>query len=289
MPPKPMLKLTMSILTGRLLGNEGHDESMNNRPIGIFDSGAGGLSILLEIKRLLPNEPLTFMADQFYAPYGAKTKDELVDRVTKVMEFFQTKNVKTVVMACNTATVYTLQEMRDKFDFPIIGVVPVVKTLANISKTKKAAVFATPATAQSPYLDDLIQQFAGDVEIKKVEGGNLAAMVDTGKLDSPEIRSVLQEKLSPLVEQGVDAIALGCTQYPFLRKQIEQIVGEGIVVVDSGGAVARRLKAILGNENLLADGVGSEQYFTTGDAGKFHVVAEQLMQRPLPMVSHVEI
>src|SRR3989344_5654807 len=146
---------------------------MDNRPIGIFDSGVGGLSILLEIQKLLPHETFIFVADQSFVPYGKKTKEELIDRVSRIIEFLREKNVKAVVAACNTATVYTIEEMRQKFEMPIIGTVPVVKTLANISKTRKAAVFSTPATAKSPYLEDLIEKFAPDMEILRVGGSRL--------------------------------------------------------------------------------------------------------------------
>ena len=250
---------------------------MNNQPIGIFDSGIGGLSILLEIKKLLPQETFIFVADKAYMPYGSKTQPELLDRVGRIMEFFKQKQVKAVVMACNTATVYTIDEMRKKYEFPIVGTVPVVKTIAALTKTGRVAVFSTPATAKSPYLAQMIQLFAPSIAVECVGGSNLEALIENGDIDTPETLQTLKSHLVPLVEHGVDTIALGCTHYPFLRKKIEEIVGSGVTVVDSGGAVARRLQQVLENENLLSGQKGTDLYYTTSDAESFGRTATMLM------------
>lgn len=261
---------------------------MNNRPIGFFDSGVGGLSILIEAKKLLPNESTVFLADQKNVPYGGKTKKELLEFVEKAMEFFLENNVKAVVFACNTATVYTIDEMRERFDIPIIGTVPVIKTLANITKTGKTAVFSTPATAKSEYLKDLIRKFASDVEVKTIGGSNLEELVEKGNLENPEIEKILERHLRSLVEEKVDAIALGCTHYPFLRGKIEKIVGRNVMVVDSGGAVARQLKEVLTNNNTLSGEKEFEKYYTTGDKDKFKRVSEELMGRKIE-AEHVSL
>ena len=130
---------------------------MNNNPIGVFDSGVGGLSILLEIQKELPCETSIFVADQAYVPYGRKSKEELTERVGKIMDFFVKNEVKAVVVACNTATVYTIDEMRKRYRMPIIGTVPVIKVIARMTRSGKTAVFSTPATAKSPYLAKLIE------------------------------------------------------------------------------------------------------------------------------------
>ena len=261
---------------------------MNNHPIGFFDSGVGGLSILIEAQKLLPNENIIFLADQKNIPYGGKTKKELLKFIEKAMEFFLENNVKTVVFACNTATVYTIEEMRKKFDLPIIGTVPVIKTLANVTKTGKTAVFSTPATAKSEYLKDLIRKFAGDIEVKTIGGSNLEELVEKGNLENPEIERILERHLRPLVEENVDSIALGCTHYPFLRNKIKKIVGKKVMVVDSGGAVARRLKEVLTNNNALSGEKEFEKYYTTGDKNKFEIVAQELMGRKIE-AEHVSL
>lgn len=252
-----------------------------NNPIGVFDSGVGGLSILSEIQKLLPNETTIFVADQAYVPYGEKSKEQLLDRVRKIIQFFKEKKVKAVVAACNTATVYTINEIRDEFKLPIIGTVPVVKTIANITKSKKTAVFSTPATAKSQYMKDLIKKFANGVEVACIGGSNLEELVEEGKIDDAKTISVLKRHLIPLVKEGVDAIALGCTHYPFLKDEVEKIVGPKVKVVDSGGAVARRLRQVLTLEKILSDKKSVDTYFTTGDAKKFQTVASKLLKKDI--------
>lgn len=254
---------------------------MNNQPIGVFDSGVGGLSVLLEINKLLPNETFIFLADQKNVPYGGKNKEQLLRFVNSAMEFFTSKNVKAVVFACNTATVYTIDEMRKKFDIPIVGTVPVIKTIAKITKSKKTAVFSTPATAKSKYLEDLIAKFANGVSVERVGGSNLEELVEEGEIDSEETINVLKKNLIPLVKSGVDAIALGCTHYPFLRQKIEKIVGKKVIVVDSGGAVARRLKQVLINEKMLGNEKIVDTYYTTGDSEKFEKIASKLLKEKI--------
>jgi glutamate racemase len=179
--------------------------------------------------------------------------------------------------------------MRAKFSMPIIGTVPVIKTLASISKTKKAAVFSTPATASSPYLTELINKFAPDLEIFKIGGSSLEELIEEGDLNSPQIDAVLNELLPPLVTKGVDAIALSCTHYPFLTEKIKKIVGDNVVVVDSGGAVARRVNQVLTNNEILADQKTVDEYYTTGDANKFHRVAKILMKIQIPTAQHIDL
>lgn len=261
---------------------------MNNNPIGILDSGVGGLSVLSEINRLLPLETTIYLADQAFMPYGQKSPEELVKRVGKIISFFESKNVKAVVIACNTATVYTIDEMRNRFGFPIIGVVPVIKTIANATKTNVIAVFSTPTTSKSAYLDNLIQEFANDKTVIKVGESHLEDLIENGKTDSEEVISILNQELNPLLKKNVDAIALGCTHYPFVKHQIKEIVGEDVLVADSGGAVARRLKQVLDHENLLSTQKFIDLYYTTGEVNKFEMVASQLMKTEIK-ARHLEI
>lgn len=263
---------------------------MKNSPIGLLDSGVGGLSILQELEKLLPNESYIFIADQANVPYGGKTKEELEVLVSNLVKFLASKNVKIVVVACNTATVYTIDHLRAQFKLPIVGTVPVIKTLANITKTKKVGVMSTPATAKSPYLSDLIKKFAPDISVYKVGATHLEDLIEEGGLDRYEIEENLKKNLGILIDKGVDAIALGCTHYPFLRSKIEKIVGKNVAVVDSGGAVARRTKQILENENLLTDHkAGEDLYFTTGDAEKFRKVAQDLLKKNNLNVSKADL
>jgi len=261
---------------------------MNNQPIGVFDSGVGGLSILLEIQKELPCETSIFVADQAYVPYGRKSKEELTERVGKIMDFFVKNEVKAVVVACNTATVYTIDEMRKRYRMPIIGTVPVIKVIARMTKSGKTAVFSTPATAKSPYLAKLIEEFAPNIVVERVGGSNLEELIENGNINDSEIVERLKFHLLPLVKEGVDTIALGCTHYPFLKEKIKRIVGSKVKIVDSGGAVSRRLAFVLEHEKLLSMQKGQDLYYTTGDREKFDKVASELTKKEIE-ANHIDL
>lgn len=258
-------------------------------PIGIFDSGIGGLTILSEVENLLPDETFIYVADSAHHPYGKKTEEELKELTSDILDFLITKKVKMVIAACNTASVHTLEHLRKKYKIPIIGVVPVIKTIAQISRTKKAAVFATPATVKSPYLQNLIDKYADGVEIFKVGGTGLEEIIEKGDFESPKINTILERHLLDLKDKGVDAIALGCTHYPIIEKQMKKIVGNKIKIVDSGGAVARRVKAVLENEERFSEEKGKDLYYTTGNRGEFKKIAEKILKRKIEKVEHLDL
>jgi glutamate racemase len=262
---------------------------MDNRPIGIFDSGVGGLSILVDVQKLLPLENFIFVGDQGNMPYGGKTKEQLNSYADKIMAFLVSQHVKAVIVACNTATVYTIDFLREKYKMPIIGTVPVIKTITNITKTKKTAVFSTPATNESPYLTDLINKFAPNVTVYKIGGTGLEELIETGDLENKQIDKILHDSLEPLLKNQVDAIALGCTHYPFLRAKIEAIVGKKVQVVDSGGAVARRTKEILTHNQVLGSKRTEDFYYTTGDKNKFAKAVKNLLNKSPRNISSIII
>jgi glutamate racemase len=256
----------------------------DNRRIGIFDSGVGGLTILSEIKKLLPSESFIYLADQANVPYGAKTEKELKNLTSLIVSFLISKNVKTVIAACNTATVYAINHLRLKFNVPIIGVVPVVKTIAEKTQTGKIAVFSTPATAKSKYLERLIKQFAKGKRVYKVEGGSLEKLIEEGRLNNPKIDQILEDKIAPLMRKGVDSIALGCTHYPFIRGKIEGKIGKSVNIYDSGLACARRVKHILTKENILSSKRGKDVFYTTGNPAKFKTIFKKLTGEKIDQV-----
>ncbi len=262
---------------------------MNNQPIGIYDSGVGGLSVLKELKKLLPKESFVYVADQKYVPYGGKTTKELHRLSSDMVKFLLSKRVKIVVVACNTSTVHSISYLRKKFKLPIIGTVPVIKTLVNITKTKKTAVFSTPATARSAYLTRLINKFARGIKVYKAGGTGLEDLIEEGDIYSEKIKKILKKHLLPLKEKGVDTIALGCTHYPFLRDQIEKLVGDKMQIVDSGGAVARRTKEILIKNKILANKKDKDYYYTTGDKKKFEIALNKLLGKEKRKVEYLEL
>lgn len=261
----------------------------NNNPIGIFDSGVGGLSILASVKELLPKESFVYFADQKNHPYGGRSVSQIQDISSKIVSFLISKNAKLVIIACNTVSVNAIEHLRSKFDIPIIAVVPVVKTISEKSKTGKAAVFATPATVKSKYLEDLIKKFASGITVYTIGTSKLEYLVEDGIVTGPEVRSAIEKSLLPLIEKQVDSIALGCTHYPFLTPEINKIVGSKIAIYDSGGAIARRTEYILTHEGLHSQTKDQDYYYTTGDTGKFKQVAEKLVKFKLDHVERVEI
>ena len=263
---------------------------MNNRPIGVFDSGVGGLSILRELKILLPNETYVFVGDQKNVPYGGKTKEQIIQFSDKIVDFLvNQKKAKAIVIACNTSTVYSIDHLRTKYRVPIIGTVPVIKTLSNLTKTGKTAVFSTPATAKSEYLKELIKKFAGEIIVYKVGGTGLEDLIEEGDLKNPKIDKILHKFLVPLNKKGVDVISLGCTHYPFLRDKIRTIVGSKMIIVDSGGAVARRTKEVLTKENLLAISNSDDLYYTTGNEAKFKKALKNLLDLDTDKVYNLDL
>lgn len=250
-------------------------------PIGILDSGFGGLSIYQSITALLPHESTVYVGDHAYLPYSKKSQPIIRRRVKKIIQFLIAKRVKLIVIACNTATVAGIDVYRSWFpDIPIIGVVPVVKTAAEVSKTKKIAVLSTFFTASSVYQRKLIRQFAGGCRVYNFGCPNLVSFVEAAKLQGPILEKELREILAPVMSRNVDVIALGCTHYPFLKDQIRAIVGEDIAILDSGGAVARHVGRILKQNRLSAPGMrGSHAFYSTRKWSGVSGVASTLLRK----------
>src|SRR3990170_6618991 len=218
---------------------------MDNRPIGVFDSGVGGLSIWRAMRRLLPEESLIFFADSGHVPYGEKSTDELHDLTGRVARFLLSQDAKIIVVACNTATVHAIGYLRETFpDVPFVGVVPVVKTLARRTRTGTIAVLSTPATAQSEYLAGLISEFAPDKEVINVGCEGLENMVEAGEVRTRQTAALLERHLAPVRTSRADVVGLGCTHYPFLRHRIKHLLGRGVTVYDPSRPVARRVRQL---------------------------------------------
>lgn len=250
-------------------------------PIGIFDSGVGGLSVLQEIKKRLPNESLIYLADQAFMPYGDKPKELLIARCHDIVNFFLAKGCKLVVIACNTATVYTLDELRDYFAIPIVGTVPAVKPMSRLSKTRHGAVLATPGTINSNYLDQLVQEFAQDMRVEKISGENLVDLIEKGGVHQAEVVQTLRDILTPYYKLPIDSLVLGCTHYPFLAETIAKLWPTAIHLIDSGEAIARRVAYILNASALLSDGTAVDELYTTADPDVFANIVALLLNKAI--------
>lgn len=264
---------------------------MDNRPIGVFDSGVGGLSIWRAIRRLLPGESLIFFADSGHVPYGEKSTAELHDLTARITRFLLSHDVKMIVVACNTATVHAIGHLREAFpDLPFVGVVPVVKTLARQTRTGTIAVLSTPATAQSPYLAGLIEEFAPDKRVINVGCDGLENMVEAGEVGTRATTALLERHLAPVRGSEADVVGLGCTHYPFLRGRIKRLLGRDVRLYDPSRPVARRVRQVLREREALGDNPRPRHlFFTTGDAAVFSRVASRLLRMPVREVERVEI
>ena len=261
-----------------------HQNQKNNQPIGVFDSGVGGLSVLRELQKILPNENFVFLADQLYVPYGEKTKDQLINLVYKITDYFIGQhNIKMMVVACNTATCGAINELRTKYPLPIVGTVPAVKPAVEKTKSGTVAIIATPSTSKSDALRKLIADYCHNINVLNIGCQSLEDAVEEGELDSTEVKRLLNIYLSGVLNSEADQLVLGCTHYPFLKKSIKKIVGPNVKLIDGNIAIARHTQSLL--QNYLIENnqkkEGEILYFTTGDSLKFTRVASKLLRRQI--------
>jgi glutamate racemase len=216
----------------------------DNRPIGIFDSGIGGTSIWAAIHELLPNEKTIYLADSKNAPYGQKSKDEIIALSNKNTEFLLNLDCKLIVVACNTATTNAIQELRVKYNVPFIGIEPAIKPAATNSKTQTIGILATRGTLNSELFYKTAEKFQNTKIIEQV-GHGLVQLIENGEINSPEMTKLLHSYLTPMIESNIDYLVLGCSHYPYLIPQIKKILPEHIQIIDSGEAVAKQTQNIL--------------------------------------------
>lgn len=220
------------------------------QPIGLFDSGIGGTSIWKEIHSLLPNENTVYLADSRNAPYGQRSKDEIIELSFKNTDYLIAQGAKLIVVACNTATTNAIAELREAYDIPFIGIEPAIKPAAIHTKTNAIGILATKGTLSSELFNKTVAGFT-DVNVVEQVGYNLVSLIENGKLNSPEVMALLEEYLQPMIDANIDYLVLGCSHYPYLVPQIKKILPESVAIIDSGAAVAKQTKAVLKQHNLL--------------------------------------
>lgn len=227
---------------------------MNNAPIGVYDSGFGGLSVWRELRRLLPHESLIYLGDGKNCPYGGRSRSDIEGFAIEAVERLVEEGVKMVVVGCNTATTAAVETLRRRWpDMPIVGLEPAVKPACLTTKTRKIAVLATAHSLKSDMFLTTAARWASDVEVVKVVGEGFVELVERDMEHSEEAEHLVRRAVEPLLGNGVDRLVLGCTHYPFLRPTIERIVhGSGIEVIDSGAAVARRVEWLLDRYDIAA-------------------------------------
>lgn len=255
-------------------------------PIGVFDSGAGGLTVLTALLRELPNENYVYFGDTAHCPYGTRSEVEIVELSTRAIRFMVEQGVKLVVVACNTASLAALDTLRATFPVPFVGVVPAVELAARTTKRGRIGIAATNQTAKSPYLFQLIEEFAEGVQVSSVGCPEMVTLVERGILDGPIAEETVRRALLPLLKEDVDVIVLGCTHFPVLRTLIERIAGYGVQVIDSAVTVARRTSSVLDRAALMHPAhaghhSGQLQVWCSGDPCAFSNVASKILSYPV--------
>ena len=251
----------------------------NARPIGVFDSGIGGLSVLQALQAALPHEHFVYLADNAHAPYGEKTDGFVRQRTHAITEHLIAEHqIKALVVACNTATAAAVPALRERYALPVVGIEPAVKPAAAATRGGIVGILATSSTLQSRRYAELLERYGSFVRVIGQPCPGLVERVEAGDLEGPETTALLSRYLQPLLDAGADTIVLGCTHYPFLQPLIERLAGPDVRVVDPSGAVARRLQDLLGEDT---GGAGSLRAFTTGDAARQSALMSRLFGAPV--------
>ena len=265
-------------------------------PIGVFDSGVGGLSVLRAIRQQLPAVPVIFLADQAHVPYGPRSLEQVRLFSEAITRYLLGRGCKLIVVACNTASAAALHFLRQKFtDTPFVGMEPAVKPAAEQTRTGVVGVLATPATFQGALYASVVERFANGVTLLPHTCPGLVAQIEAGQLDTPQTRLILEDALMPMLAQGIDTVVLGCTHYPFVIPLIQEITGPGVRVIDPAPAVARQVGRVLEVHGLIGQGqvplspessfarspsppiLSPVEFLTTGEAGGLRALLPRLL------------
>ena len=257
-------------------------------PIGLFDSGVGGLSVLKAIREQLQGEDLIYFGDQAHVPYGQRTIDEIRNFSEGISNYLLSQGVKMIVVACNTASAAALKYLRSKFsDVLFVGMEPAVKPAAETTRSRKVGVLATPATFQGELYASVVERFANNVQLFPETCPGLVTQIEDGELESKATLEILQKAIDPLLKKGIDTIVLGCTHYPFVIPQIKKIVGAGVRVIDPAPAIARRVSNLLETNGFRnqTDRIGRITFITSGDPQGMRFALSKLLDLNAPVIS----
>lgn len=255
-------------------------------PIGVFDSGVGGLSVLRAIRAEMTEEAVIYLGDQAHVPYGPRPIEQVRIFSEMIARYLLARGSKIIVVACNTASAAALHYLRERFpDVPFIGMEPAVKPAAERTRSGIVGVLATPATFQGALYASVVERFASEVIVLQHTCPGLVTQVEKGDLDGPQTRAILEEALLPMLRQGIDTVVLGCTHYPFVIPLIEKICGPNVRVIDPAPAVARQTRRVLSSRGLLAGGnkVAPLFCYTTGQVRAFRRMVHQLIATDPPV------
>ncbi|VVE39615.1 glutamate racemase [Pandoraea soli] len=265
----------------------------SNAPIGVFDSGLGGLSVLQAVRALLPQESLLYVADSRFAPYGERPDAFIEQRTLAIGRWLRERGAKALVVACNTATAHGVAALRADASWPVVGVEPGIKPAAAVSKRGVIGVLATAATLRSARFADLLARHTAQGQRFLCQPGHgLVERIEAGDVDSADVMALLERYVEPMVSQGADTLVLGCTHYPFLMPAIQRRFGTTLSLIDTGAAIARQLQRRLESDALIAprlpDTRGDLQLFATANASALQTMADRLLPNA-PRVQTIEI
>ena len=260
------------------------------QPIGIMDSGIGGLTVANAVFRLLPNEDYIYFADAGHIPYGNKTEAQIQAYCLAITKFFLSRHCKAIVVACNTATAAALPLLRKTYpEIPFIGMEPAVKPAVNHTQTHTIGVLATAGTISSERYKSLTLKYANDIQVLQNPCTGLVPLIEAGKKNDPEVRALLSRVLSPMLEKNVDTFVLGCTHYPFVRSVIECLIPKEATIIDPAPAIARQLRKVLGEKGKLTTSQkGDKQFFTTGDKKALEWGLNEILETALPEIIEID-
>ncbi len=265
---------------------------MKTRPIGIFDSGVGGLTVVKSLLARLPGESLVYYGDTAHVPYGSKSREELCSYARNIISFLLGQGVKTIVVACNTSSSVTLPDIEKACPVPILGVVkPGARVAARVTRNGKIGMIATQGTVNSGSYTANIKSINATHEVFSGACPRLVPLVEAGILDGPETHQAMEEYIVPILQQGIDTLVLGCTHYPFLTPIISEIAGDAVTLVDPAAETIEELVRILQKNDLLNDTqpMGSREFYVSGNAESFYKVGRLLLGDVIEKVEKVEL
>lgn len=261
-------------------------------PIGVFDSGVGGLTVVREIMRQLPSENIVYFGDTARVPYGSKSKQTVLKFSRQIVRFLMTQNVKAIVFACNTASALALEDMRDEMELPVVGVVrPGAKMAVEMSKTKSVGIIATEGTIKSGIYTDYIRQLDKEVTVVSKACPLFVPLVEEGLIEDRIVDDMVDRYLSELKEYRVDSLVLGCTHYPLLSNPIKRYMGEKVTLINPAYETAKELKNILGEKNMLCteDKMPLYKFYVSDGVDKFKAFADRVLPIHVDTVNVVDI
>ena len=269
--------------------------NLKNLPIGVFDSGVGGLTVAREIMRQIPNERIVYFGDTARVPYGSKSKETVTKYSRQIVRFLETQNVKAIVIACNTASAYALEQIEKEIKVPIIGVVkPGAVTAARATQNGKVGVIATEGTIQSEIYTQYIKELKQDAKVIGKACPLFVPLVEEGLLEDPVTDEIAQRYLSVLIDSGIDTLILGCTHYPLIRSTVGKVMGDKVTLVNPAYETAIELKRLLEKHNMLQDekpalGTNQYQFFVSDGADKFQQFANNIFKYGVLAVKQINI